>query len=61
MLTPGDAMRIITQCEEFVCRPDVKVVFGTAGEFRDRYNGEILDWSLKITGTDNETTLTEKS
>ena len=61
MLVSGDAVRISMQCEEHVCRPDLKVVFDTAGEFRDHYNGEVLDWSLKITGTDNETTRIEKS
>ena len=61
MLVPRDAMRISTQFEEYVCRPNVKVFFDAAGEFRDHYNGEVLDWSLKITGTDNETTRTEKS
>ena len=43
MLVPGDVMRISTQCEEYVCRPDVKVVFDTAGEFRDHNNGEVMD------------------
>ena len=43
------------------CQSDVKVVFDVAGEFRDHYNGEVLDWSLKITGTDNETTRIEKT
>ena len=61
VLVPGDAMRISTQCEEHVCRPDVKVGFDAAGEFRDHYNGEVLDWSLKITGTNNETTRIEKT
>ena len=61
MLVSRDAVRISTQCEEHVCQPDVKVVFDAAGEFRDHYNGEVLDWSLKITGTDNETTRIEKS
>ena len=60
MLVPGDAMRISMQCEEYVCRPDVKVVFDADGEFRDHYNGEVLQWSLKVTGTNNETTRTEK-
>ena len=32
------------------------VFFDAAGEFRDHYNGEVLDWSLEITGTNNETT-----
>ena len=54
-------MRISTQCEEHVCQPNVRVVFDTASELRDHYNGEGLDWSLKITGTDNETTRIEKS
>ena len=54
-------MKISTQCEENVCRPDVTVGFDVAGEFRDHYNGEVLDWSLKITGTNNETTRIEKS
>ena len=49
MLVLGHAVRISTQCEEHVCQPDVKVGFDTANEFRDHYNGEILDWSLKIT------------
>ena len=61
MLVSGDAVRISTQCEEHVCQPDVKVVFDAAGEFRDHYNGEVLDWSLKITGTNNETTRIEKT
>ena len=39
----------------------MKVCFDTAGEFRDHYNGEVLDWSLKVAGTDNETTRIEKS
>ena len=56
MLAPGDAMRISTQCEEYVRRPDVRVGFDAAGEFGDYYNGEVLDWSLKNTGTDDETT-----
>ena len=30
MLVPGDAMKISTQCEEYVCRPDVKVGFDAA-------------------------------
>ena len=47
MLVPGDAVRMSTQCEESVCRPDVKVVFDAAGDFRDHYTGEVLDWSLK--------------
>ena len=34
-----------------VPRPDVKVGFDAAVQFRDHYNGEVLDWSLKITGT----------
>ena len=55
MLVPGDAMRISTQCGECVDRPDVKVGFHATGEFSDYYNGEVLDWSLKITGTDDET------
>ena len=54
-------MRISTQCDEYVCRLDVKVGFDTAGEFYDHHNGDVLDWSQKITGTDNETTRTEKS
>ena len=53
-------MRISTQCEEYVRRPDVKVGFDAAGEFSD-YNGEVLDWSLKVTGTDDETTRIEKT
>ena len=61
MLVLRYAMRICTQCEEYVCRPDVKVVFDTAGELRGHHNGEVLDWSLKVTGTDNETTQIEKS
>ena len=61
VLVPGGAMRISTQCEEHVCRPDVKVGFDAAGEFRDHYNGEVPDWSLKITGTNNETTRIEKT
>ena len=56
MLLPGDAMRISTQCEEYVCRPDVKVVFETASEFRDHYNGEVLDWSLTTTGRQRDHT-----
>ena len=55
MLVSGDAVRISTQCEEHVCQPNVKAVFDEASEFRDHYNGEVLDWSLKITGTINET------
>ena len=47
MLVPGDAMRISTQCEEYVCRLDVKLGFDATGEFCDYYNGEVLDWSLK--------------
>ena len=46
MLVSGDAVRISTQCEEHVCQPNVKAVFDEAGEFRDHYNGEVLDWSL---------------
>ena len=61
MLVSGDAVRISTQCEEHVCQPDVKVVFDAAGAFRDHHNGEVLDWSLKVAGTDNETTQIEKS
>ena len=53
------AVRISKQCEEHVCQPDVKVVFDGAGEFRAHYNGETLDWSLKI--TNNETTRREKT
>ena len=56
MLVSGDAVRISTQYEEHVCQPDVKVFSDAAGEFRDHYNGEVLDWSLEITGTNNETT-----
>ena len=55
MLVPGDAARISTQCEERVCQPDVKAFLDAASEFRDYCNGEVLDWSLKITGTDDET------
>ena len=51
-------MRINTRCEEHVCQPDVKVA---AREFRDHYNGEVLDWSLKITGTNHETARMEKT
>ena len=47
MLVPGDAMRISTQCEEYVCRPDVKWGFDATGEFSAYYNGELLDWSRK--------------
>ena len=54
MLVPGDAVRISKQCGEHVCQSDVKVIFVPAGEFRHHYNGEVLDWSLKITGADNE-------
>ena len=54
-------MRISKQCEEHVVQPDVKVVFDGAGEFRAHYNGEALDWILKITGTNNETTRIEKT
>ena len=54
-------MSISTQCEEYVCRPDVKVVFHTAGELRDHYSGEVLDLSLRVTETDNETTWIDKS
>ena len=61
MLVAGDAMRITTQCEEYVCRPDVKVGFDAAGEVSDYCNGEVLDWSLEITGTDDETTRIEKT
>ena len=61
MLVPGDARRISTQCEEYVCQRDVKVGFDAAGEFLDHYNGEVLDWSLKITGTNNETTRIKKT
>ena len=61
MLVPGGAMRISTKCEEYVSRPDVKVGYDAAGEFGDYYNGEVLDWSLKITGTNNETTRIEKT
>ena len=59
--TGRKAMRISMQCEEYVCRPDVKVVFDAAGEFRNHHNGEVLDWDLKITGPNNETTRIEKS
>ena len=48
ILIPGDAMRISTQCEEHVRRPDVKVGFDAAG-------------SPRITGTDDETTRIEKT
>ena len=47
-------------CEEHVCQPDVKVVLDTAGEFRDHYNGEVLDfesehlWSRQRNHTDKE-------
>ena len=61
MLVPGGAMRISTQREEYVRRPDVKVGCDAVGEFSDYYNGEVLDWSLKITGTDDKTTRTEKT
>ena len=61
MLVPGDVMIISTQCEEYACRPDVKVVFDAAAEFRDHNNGEVLDWSLKIIGVNSETTRMEKS
>ena len=54
-------MRINTQCEEYVRRPELKVGFDAAGEFSDCYNGEVLDWSLKTTGTDDKTTRTEKT
>ena len=54
-------MRTSTQCEEYVRRPNVKVGFDAAGEFSDCYNGEVLDWSLKIAGTDDETTRVEKN
>ena len=60
MLVPG-AMRFSTQCEEYVRRPDVKVGFDAAGEFSDYCNGEVLDWSLEITGTDDGTTRIEKT
>ena len=57
MLVPGDAMRISTQCEEYVRRPDVKVGFDAAGEFSDYCNGEESEnlW------TDDETTRIEKT
>ena len=61
MLVPGDAMGISTQCEKYVCRPDVRVYFDAAGEFRDHYKGEVLDRSLKIIGTNDETTRIEKT
>ena len=54
-------MRISTQCEENVSRPDVRMGFDAAGELSDYYNGEVLDWSLKITRTDDETTRIEKT
>ena len=54
-------MRISTQCEECVRRPELKVGFDAAGEFSDYYNVEVLDWSLKITGTDDKTTQIEKT
>ena len=54
-------MRISTQCEEYVRRPELKVGFDAAGEFSDCHNGEVLDWSLKITGTDDKTTRIEKT
>ena len=57
----GRRMRTSTQGEEHVCENDVKVVVDAAGEFRDHYNGEVLDWNLKITGTDNDTTWIDKS
>ena len=61
ILVPGGAMRISTQCEAYVSRPDVKVCFDAAGEVSDYYNGEVLDWSLRITGTDDDTTRIEKT
>ena len=54
-------MRISALCEEYVRRPDVKVGFDAAGEFSDYCNDEVLDRSLKITGTDDETTRIEKT
>ena len=39
----------------------MKVGFDAASEFSDYYNGEVLDWSLKITGIDDETTRIEKT
>ena len=39
----------------------MKVSFDAAGEFGDHYNGEVLGWSLKITGIDDETTRIEKT
>ena len=41
--------------------PTSKVGFDAASEFSDYHNGEVLDWSLKITGTDDETTRIEKT
>ena len=61
MLVSVDAVGISTKCEEHVCQPDVKVVFNDAGEFRDHFNGEVLNWSLKINGTNKETTRIEKT
>ena len=40
---------------------DVKVGFDAADEFSNCHNGEVLDWSLKITGTDDGTTRREKT
>ena len=60
MLVRGDAVRISTQCEH-VCQPDVNVGFDAAGDFRNHYNGGVLDWSLKINRTNNETTRVGKS
>ena len=61
MLVPGDAKRISTQYEEYVRQPDVKVGFDAAGEVSDYHTGEVLDWSLKNTETDDETTRIEKT
>ena len=61
MLVSVDAVGISTKCEDHVCQPDVKVVFDEAGEFRDHFNGEVLNWSLKINGTNKETTRIEKT
>ena len=55
MLVSGDAVRISTQYEEHVCQTRREGVFLTQPvSFRDHYNGEVLDWSLEITGTNNE-------
>ena len=53
---PEDAMEVNALCEETVYPPDMEVFFDAAGEFFDRYTGEILDRDATVAGIRAELT-----